>query len=47
MGFYMSNGVIVGILKCFLFNLEKFDLFIFGLLVFFKGYEVGYLDIGD
>jgi choline dehydrogenase-like flavoprotein len=41
-GLYASNGSVVGILKRSRPDLDQPDLFIFGLPLSFKGYEIGY-----
>jgi choline dehydrogenase len=46
-GLYTSNGAVLGIFKRSKPELPQPDLFIFGLPLPFKGYEVGYSKIGD
>ena len=41
-GLYASNGSVVGILKRSRPDLDQPDLFIFGIPLSFKGYEIGY-----
>jgi choline dehydrogenase-like flavoprotein len=46
-GLYTSNGAVVAIFKRSRPDLPKPDLFIFGVPLPFKGYEVGYSNVGD
>jgi choline dehydrogenase-like flavoprotein len=45
-GLYTSNGSVLGILKRSNPDLEQPDLFIFGLPLPFRGYDLGYSDVG-
>ncbi len=46
-GLYASNGAVLGIFKRSRPDLAQPDLFIFGIPLPFKGYEVGYSNVGD
>jgi choline dehydrogenase-like flavoprotein len=45
-GLYTSNGAVLGIFKRSNPDLDQPDLFIFGIPLPFKGYEVGYSQVG-
>ncbi|MEL6104891.1 MAG: GMC oxidoreductase [Planctomycetota bacterium] len=46
-GLYTSNGAVLGILKRSRPDLAQPDLFIFGVPLPFRGYELGYSTVGD
>jgi len=46
-GLYTSNGAVLGIFKRSRPDLPQPDLFIFGVPAPFKGYEIGYSNVGD
>ena len=46
-GLYTSNGAVLGIFKRSNPDLERPDLFIFGLPLPFRGYELGYSEVGS
>lgn len=46
-GLYTSNGGVIAIFKRSSPELEKPDLFIFGIPLPFKGYEIGYSNVGN